>query len=76
MHFAAQAEWCFIDVVGQVLVYLIVIHGFVDEEFVFHIAFDVYHFLLQPFNLLVLHLAPSQQLQGNSLRFLQSFFHL
>ena len=46
VHFASQAQWGLIDVVGQILVNLVFLNRFVNEEFVLDGALNVLHLLL------------------------------
>ena len=76
LHLAAQAERRFVDVVCEVAVDRVVLQRLVDEEFVLNRALHVFHLLLQPFNLLILRLAPTKKLQPNRLGLLQALLDL
>ena len=53
MHFAAQSQRCFIDVVGQILINRIVLLWLIDEKFVFNTALYILHLLLETLDLLI-----------------------
>lgn len=75
MHLASQAQWCLVDVVGQISVDTVFLDWFVDKELIFDSALDIFHLLLQSLYLFILSLATSEKLQGDRLGLLQVLLH-
>jgi len=76
MHLTAEAQRRFVDVVGQVAIDRVILQGLINEKLVFNGALHVFHLFLKPLNLLVPHLAPSQQLKSDRLSLLKPLFDL